>query len=213
MRIIFLGSPGVGKGTQAHKIAQRYHIPQISTGDMLRNAIEADTPVGRQAHVLMEKGELVPDAIMIALVKDRIAKSDCARGFLLDGFPRTIAQAQALTEQGIAMDYVIELRLDDETIVQRLSGRRVHIPSGRIYHVLYQPPKVANCDDETGEPLIQRADDQEETIRQRLAVYQAKTVPLIDYYRQLAENGSIRYLSIDASGTADEVEARIVGEL
>lgn len=212
MRIIFLGSPGVGKGTQAQFLTEQYHIPKISTGDMLRHAVQAGMPLGVIAKSVMEKGQLVPDDIIISLVKDRIAKPDCANGFLLDGFPRTIAQAKALNEQGIAIDYVIELSVDDEEVVKRLSGRRVHVPSGRVYHVMYQPPNEKDKDDVTGEALVQRPDDSEATIRKRLAVYKEQTAPLIEYYQNLARaeaSAAPRYIKIDGTDTVEEIRARI----
>ena len=215
MRIIFLGSPGVGKGTQAQLIAQRYHIPKISTGDMLRNAIQAGTPLGLLAKSIMDQGQLVSDDIMIGLVKERISQPDCAQGFLLDGFPRTIAQAEALKKQGLLLDHVIELTAEDQEIIRRLSGRRVHAPSGRIYHVVYQPPIKENTDDMTGEPLIQRPDDTEETIRERLAVYKAQTTPLIHYYQQWVSTDpkAPRYTKIEGVGSVEDVQARIQGVL
>jgi adenylate kinase len=211
MRIIFLGSPGVGKGTQAQLITQRYHIPQISTGDMLRNAIQAGTPLGIAAKAIMDQGQLVPDNIIIDLVKERISKPDCREGFLLDGFPRTIAQAEALKQQAAVLDHVIELHADDQEIIRRLSGRRVHTSSGRIYHVLYQPPRQENTDDITGEPLVQRPDDTEDTIRQRLAVYKAQTTPLIEYYQQWAKTDpkAPRYTKVEAVGSVEAVQGRI----
>lgn len=211
MRIIFLGSPGVGKGTQAQFITEQYHIPQISTGDMLRKAVQEGSPLGVIAKKIMDKGELVPDETIIALVKDRIAEPDCTGGFLLDGFPRTIHQAEALKNQGIKIDHVIELAVDDEEIVKRLSGRRVHVPSGRVYHVNYHPPKQENIDDITGEELIQRPDDSEETIRQRLAVYKAQTAPLVEYYKKWgnADKNAPRYVKVDGEGTVTEIRRRI----
>lgn len=211
MRIIFLGSPGVGKGTQAQFITERYHIPQISTGDMLRKAIQAGTPLGVDAKKLMDKGELVPDDIIIELVKSRIAESDCVAGFLLDGFPRTINQAEALKQQDIAIDYVIELFVNDEEIVKRLSGRRVHVLSGRVYHVDYHPPQQENRDDMTGEPLIQRLDDREETIRQRLAVYKAQTAPLIEYYKYWSsiDPKAPRYIRVNGQGSVMEIRQQL----
>lgn len=212
MRIIFLGSPGVGKGTQARFITERYGIPQISTGDMLRNAIAAKDPIGLVAQEMMEKGKLVPDATMIELVKERIHQPDCEHGFLLDGFPRTLAQAQALEAEGIEADYVVELCVDDEEVVRRLSGRRVHVPSGRVYHILYHPPQKENVDDLTGEPLMQRPDDCEETIRKRLNIYKAQTAPLIEYYKQRAicASKAPQYRSISGLGTVEEVQKRIL---
>lgn len=216
MRIIFLGSPGVGKGTQAQFITERYHIPQISTGDMLRKAVQEGSPLGVLAKKIMDKGELVPDETIICLVKDRIAKQDCEEGFLLDGFPRTIDQADALKQQGVKVDYVIELAVDDEEVVRRLSGRRVHVPSGRVYHVDYQPPKQENIDDLTGEALIQRPDDSEETIRQRLAVYKAQTAPLIEYYKKwekIDDRNAPHYVKVDGEGTVTEIRQRIQNAL
>ena len=182
MRIILLGSPGAGKGTQAKYICEKFRIPQIATGDMLRAAVEAKTELGQEAQKIMQKGELVPDAIMIGLVKERISQPDCKNGYLLDGFPRTIAQAEALINAGIDIDYVIEVFVADDEIIKRLTGRRVHLKSGRIYHELFHPPKVANKDDVTGEPLIQREDDKEETVRKRLEVYHQQTEPLKTYH-------------------------------
>ncbi|MEC8718371.1 MAG: adenylate kinase, partial [Pseudomonadota bacterium] len=194
MRIILLGAPGAGKGTQAQFLMDRFSIPQISTGDMLRAARAAGTELGQEAERYMSAGELVPDALIIALVKDRIAQPDCLNGFLLDGFPRTIPQAQALDEAGVAIDEVVALDVDDEEIVKRLSGRRVHEASGRIYHVEYNPPRVPGQDDQTGEPLIQRQDDQEETVRRRLEVYRDQTRPLVDFYQGLAaDRPTLRY--------------------
>ncbi len=185
MKLILLGAPGAGKGTQAQFITERYSIPQISTGDMLRAAVAAGTPLGQNAKRIMDRGDLVPDEIIIALVKERIAQPDCQLGFLLDGFPRTQPQAEALTEEGIKLDFVVELLVDDEEIILRLSGRRVHPASGRIYHTLYNPPQKEGYDDLTGEPLIQRKDDEEETIRKRLNIFHQQTKPLIDYYQSL----------------------------
>lgn len=186
MRIILLGPPGSGKGTQAHYIMERFEIPQISTGDMLRQSIAANTSVGIQAKSLMDKGSLVPDDIIIKLVKERIQQPDCARGFLLDGFPRTVKQAEALTMAGVQIDKVIELEVPDDVLVQRLSGRRVHVGSGRVYHVEHQPPTRPNHDDVTGEVLIQRDDDKEETVRKRLAIYRAQTQPVSSYYMAMS---------------------------
>ncbi|MBI5447620.1 MAG: adenylate kinase [Gammaproteobacteria bacterium] len=184
MRMILIGAPGAGKGTQATFISEEFHIPQISTGDILRQAVKAGTALGKQAKQIMDKGELVPDRIMIDIIKNRLQLPDCSHGFLLDGFPRTLPQAEALRKEGIFLDYVLEIDVDDEEIVHRLSGRRVHPASGRIYHVDYNPPRLANLDDLTGEPLIQRPDDAEGTVRNRLQVYHQQTEPLIDYYRQ-----------------------------
>lgn len=182
MKIILIGAPGAGKGTQAKLISEKFHIPQISTGDILRQAVKAGTPLGNQAKQIMEKGELVPDHIMIDIIKARLNEPDCKNGFLLDGFPRTIPQAEALKKENIFLDYVVEIDVDDEEIVHRLSGRRVHPASGRIYHIDYNPPRVADKDDVTGEPLIQRPDDAENTVRNRLQIYHQQTEPLINYY-------------------------------
>ena len=184
MKIILLGAPGAGKGTQAQFIMNKYGIPQISTGDMLRAAIKAGSDLGKQAKVLMDAGKLVPDDLIIALVKDRVAQPDCAKGFLLDGFPRTIPQADALKSAGITIDFVLEFDVPDEVIVERMSGRRVHQPSGRSYHIVYNPPKVEGKDDITGEDLIIRADDKPETVLDRLKVYHSTTQPLVDYYKK-----------------------------
>ncbi len=204
MRIILLGSPGAGKGTQARFICEKYGIPQISTGDMLRAAVKAGTPLGVKAKAIMDKGQLVSDDIMIALVKERITQADCKNGFLLDGFPRTIPQAEALREAGVNPDYVIEVNVDDEEIVHRLSGRWFHPGSGRTYHVDYHPPKVPFKDDNTGEALIQREDDKENTVRHRLDVYHAQTKPLIEYY-QMRGN----YKKIDGFGEVSTIRDKI----
>lgn len=182
MRLILLGPPGAGKGTQAKMICEKYGIPQISTGDMLRAAVSAGTPLGIEAKKVMDAGELVSDDLILQLVKDRISENDCASGYLLDGFPRTIAQAEGMKELGIDVDFVVELQVDDEEIIERMGGRRIHPASGRIYHVKFNPPKSENQDDETGEALIQREDDAEQTVRKRLDVYHEQTAPLIDYY-------------------------------
>lgn len=186
MRLILLGPPGSGKGTQAQYIMERFDIPQISTGDMLRQAVAAKSVLGNQVKIIMDTGGLVPDDLIIKLVKDRIEQSDCERGFLLDGFPRTVKQAEALMQAGIHIDKVIELEVPDETIVQRLSGRRVHLKSGRVYHTEYQPPNRPNHDDVTGEPLVQRDDDKEETVRRRLGLYRSQTQPVAAYYLRLS---------------------------
>lgn len=212
MRMILLGPPGAGKGTQAADLCRSYGIPQIATGDMLRAAVKDGTSLGREAKAVMETGGLVSDDTIIKLVKERIEQPDCANGFLFDGFPRTLAQADALRDEGIHIDYVIELRLEDEEIVRRLSGRRVHPGSGRIYHRIHNPPKVNNRDDVTGEPLVQRDDDREETVRERLRVYHEQTKPLVAYYRSWAEQGDAGapgYLVVDGRGRVDEVQARI----
>ncbi len=216
MRLILLGGPGAGKGTQAAFITGRYGIPQISTGDMLRAAIQAGTEIGRAAKVMMDRGELVPDAVIIGLVKERIAKPDCKPGFLFDGFPRTIPQAEAMRDAQVAIEHVIDLQVPDATIVERMSGRWSHAPSGRTYHVKFKPPKVAGCDDVTGEPLTQRADDVEETVRTRLAVYHRQTEPLIEYYRNWSASSDARaprYHRIDGLGTVEQVRDRIFAAL
>jgi len=192
MKLILLGAPGAGKGTQANFIQEKYGIPQISTGDMLRRAVKAGTPLGLAAKKVMETGALVSDDIIIGLVKERLQEPDCRKGFLFDGFPRTLPQAAAMRDSGIDIDYVLEIEVADEEIIQRMSGRRVHPPSGRTYHVRFNPPKVAGKDDVTGEDLVQRADDQEETVRKRLAVYHAQTQPLVEYYAKWAATGDAR---------------------
>jgi len=192
MRLILLGPPGAGKGTQANFITQAYGIPQISTGDMLRGAIKSGTPLGVAAKQVMDSGALVSDDIIIALVKDRLRAPDCAPGYLFDGFPRTLPQADAMKEAGVALDYVLEIDVPDAAIVERMGGRRVHVASGRTYHVRYNPPKVADRDDVTGEPLIQRDDDREETVKKRLDVYHAQTKPLTEYYRKWGATGDPR---------------------
>lgn len=213
MKIILLGAPGSGKGTQAQSICQKHKIPQISTGDMLRAAVREGTPLGQQAKTIMEAGELVRDDIILNMIKERIAQPDCAKGFLLDGFPRTIAQAEGLEKMGVKLDYVIELAVPDEEIVKRLSGRRVHEGSGRVYHLLYNPPKKDCLDDVTGEPLIQREDDREETVRKRLEVYHRQTRPLIEFYRQRGENGLLRFISIEGIGTVEAIRDKIFENL
>ena len=207
MRLILLGAPGVGKGTQAQFITEAYGIPQISTGDMLRQAIKDQTPLGLEVKGVMDRGELVTDDIIINLVKARLQQDDCREGFLFDGFPRTIPQAEALKNAGVEIDYVIEITVPDEEIIKRLSGRRVHPGSGRIYHVLYHPPKTANIDDETGEALVQRDDDQEETIRDRLRVYLDQTAPLVAFYKSLTAQTGAQYAMIDGQGTTDEIKS------
>lgn len=216
MRIILLGPPGAGKGTQAATLCEHYDIPQISTGDMLRAAVKAGTPLGVEAKKVMDAGGLVSDDIILGLVKERLAQPDCANGFLFDGFPRTIAQADALKDEGVVIDYVVELKVDDEEIVQRMSGRRVHPGSGRVYHVEHNPPQQSGRDDVTGEPLTQRDDDREETVRKRLEVYHEQTRPLVDYYRRLAGSDSAaapRYVAVEGTGTVEEVQQRIRAKL
>lgn len=216
MRIILLGAPGAGKGTQAAYISERYGIPQISTGDMLRAAVSAGTELGRKAKEVMDRGELVSDDIIIGLVKERITEPDCENGFLFDGFPRTIAQADALREAGVDIDAVVEINVDDELIIHRMSGRRTHPSSGRVYHVEFNPPEVAGHDDETGEPLVQREDDREEVVRQRLETYHEQTEPLIGYYRKWADSGddaAPRYVYAEGEGEVEDVRDRIFEEL
>ena len=208
MRLILLGPPGAGKGTQAAFIREAYGIPQISTGDMLRAAISAGSPVGLAAKKVMGSGSLVSDDIMVALVKDRLGDADCAQGYLFDGFPRTIPQADAMRDAGVDIDYVIEIDVPDAAIVERMSGRRVHVPSGRSYHVKFNPPRITGRDDVTGEPLIQREDDSEETVRNRLAIYHAQTEPLVTYYAQWEESGdpkAPRYRKVNGLGTVEGI--------
>lgn len=212
-RIILLGPPGAGKGTQARHLTDKYDIPQISTGDMLRAAVKAGSELGKEVKVVMESGGLVSDEIIIALVKERITEPDCANGFLFDGFPRTIPQAQAMLDAGVKIDYVIEIDVDDDVIVARMSGRRVHLASGRTYHVKYNPPREEGVDDETGEPLVQRKDDQEETVRHRLEVYHRQTEPLVAFYRGLDGAQAPQYVGVDGSGSVDEVRDQIFAEL
>lgn len=216
MRLILLGGPGAGKGTQANYIKERYGIPQISTGDMLRAAVKAGTPLGLEAKKVMDAGQLVSDDIIIGLVKDRIKEPDCAKGFLFDGFPRTIPQAEAMKAAGVDIDYVVEIDVDDAEIIKRMSGRRVHLASGRTYHVVFNPPKVAGKDDVTGEDLIQRDDDQEETVRKRLEVYHAQTEPLVDYYSKWAAAGDKRapkYVKIPGVGSVESIRDSIFAAL
>lgn len=214
MRVILLGAPGAGKGTQARFITEQFGIPQISTGDMLRAAVKAGTPLGLQVKGVMESGGLVSDDIIIALIQERLAQADCARGFLLDGFPRTIPQAEALKQAGVVLDKVLEIAVDDEEIVQRLSGRHVHPESGRVYHIHHNPPKVAGKDDVTGEDLIQRDDDKEETIRKRLAIYHDQTKPLVVFYQSLGSSeGKPDYVCIEGVGTVDEIAAKVLAAL
>ena len=216
MRIILLGGPGAGKGTQAAFITQRYAIPQISTGDMLRAAVKEGTPLGLEAKKVMDAGALVPDDIIIGLVEERIARNDCAKGFLFDGFPRTIAQAEALKKTGVKIDAVVEIDVDDSEIIKRMSGRRVHLASGRTYHVVFNPPKVEGKDDQTGEDLIQRDDDREETVRKRLTVNHEQTAPLIGFYSSWADSGdgnAPRYLKNRGVGSLEEIRDRIFSSL
>ncbi len=212
MRLILLGGPGAGKGTQANYIKEKYGIPQISTGDMLRAAVKAQTSLGLAAKKIMDEGGLVSDDIIIGLVKDRIEEPDCTNGFLFDGFPRTIPQADAMKEAGVNIDYVVEIAVDDEEIIKRMSGRRAHLASGRTYHILYNPPKVDGKDDVTGEDLIQRDDDQEETVRKRLKVYHDQTEPLVAYYGKWADGGEAnapKYVRINGIGEVEEIRDAI----
>ncbi len=211
MHIILLGGPGSGKGTQAQFITEKYAIPQISTGDMLRSAVRAGTPLGVEAKRVMDAGQLVSDDIILGLIKERITADDCKNGFLLDGFPRTIIQAEGLKAMGVIIDTVIEIDVPDENIVNRMAGRRVHLVSGRSYHIEFNPPKVEGVDDETGEPLIQRADDKEDTVRNRLRVYHEQTKPLVDYYSAPEQN--VKFSSIAGVGSVDEITAKIFAVL
>jgi len=216
MRLILLGGPGAGKGTQAKYITEKYNIPQISTGDMLRAAVKAGTPLGIEAKKIMDAGGLVSDNIIIGLVKDRITQPDCENGFLFDGFPRTIPQADAMKAAGVKLDFVVEIAVDDEEIIKRMSGRRVHVASGRTYHVIFNPPKVEGKDDETGEDLIQRAGDIEETVRKRLEVYHDQTEPLINYYSSWANNGEAdapKYVRVEGIGTVDQIRDKTFSAL
>ncbi len=212
MRMILLGGPGAGKGTQANYIKEKFGIPQISTGDMLRAAVKAGTPLGLEAKKIMDAGGLVPDQVIIGLVKDRITQPDCQAGFLFDGFPRTIPQAEAMREAGVAIDYVVEIDVPDGEIIRRMSGRRVHLASGRTYHVLFNPPKQQGKDDVTGEDLIQRDDDQEETVKKRLDVYHAQTEPLVAYYSNWAasgQGGAPSYVKVPGLGKVEEIRDAI----
>ena len=216
MRLILLGAPGAGKGTQATFICQKYGIPQISTGDMLRAAVKAGSPMGQEARKVMDAGALVGDEIIIGLVKERLGQPDCAKGFLFDGFPRTIPQADAMKSAGVKLDYVVEFDVPFEAIIERISGRRSHPASGRTYHVKFNPPKVEGVDDVTGEPLIQRDDDREETVKKRLDVYSAQTRPLVDYYANWAKtepSAAPRYRTINGTGTVDEIRMRALAAL
>ena len=216
MRLILLGAPGAGKGTQATFICQKYGIPQISTGDMLRAAVKAGTPLGLQAKAVMDSGALVSDDIIIGLVKERITQPDCANGFLFDGFPRTIPQADAMKEAGVKLDYVLEIDVPFDAIIERMSGRRSHPASGRTYHVKFNPPKVAGKDDVTGEELIQREDDKEETVKKRLQVYSDQTRPLVDYYSNWAKaqpGAAPKYRAISGTGRVEEITARALQAL
>ena len=216
MRIILLGMPGAGKGTQARFLIERYGIPQVSTGDMLRAAIKAGSPLGNQAKSYIDRGALVPDDVVIAIVKQRIAERDCANGFVFDGFPRTLPQAEALRRSGIEVDVVVDIDVGDEEILRRLSGRRMHPASGRTYHVVFNPPRVPGKDDLTGESLVQRRDDREETVRERIAIYYEQSRPLIEYYSQWHRSGdprAPRYVRINGSGSVEEVRDLMLAAL
>ncbi|HID44446.1 MAG TPA: adenylate kinase [Chromatiaceae bacterium] len=213
MKIILLGGPGAGKGTQANYIKEKYNIPQISTGDMLRAHVKAGTELGKAAKKIMDEGGLVSDDIIMGMVKERIKEDDCKNGYLFDGFPRTIPQAEAMKEADIAIDAVVEIDVPDEEIIKRMSGRRVHLPSGRTYHVIFNPPKVEGKDDVTGEDLIQRDDDQEETVKERLRVYHDQTEPLIDFYSKEADAGKLNYVKVNGVGSVDEIRDQIFSGL
>lgn len=216
MKLILLGPPGAGKGTQAKAICEKYSIPQISTGDMLRAAVRAETSLGIEAKKVMDSGELVSDDLILQLVRDRISEDDCASGYLLDGFPRTIAQAEGMKKLGIGVDFVVELQVADAEIIERISGRRIHLASGRVYHVKFNPPKTENLDDESGEPLIQRDDDTEQTVRKRLQVYHEQTAPLIDYYSDNEDKNSDDdpvLVRVNGSGDLNEISKNIFGLL
>ena len=216
MRLILLGGPGAGKGTQANYIKERYQIPQISTGDMLRAAVKAGTELGKKAKAVMDSGGLVPDDVIIGLVKERITQPDCKKGFLFDGFPRTIPQADAMKDAGVAIDAVVDIDVPDQEIIKRMSGRRVHLASGRTYHITFNPPKVEGKDDVTGEPLIQRDDDKEETVRKRLDVYHNQTEPLIGYYKKWESSGAAaapKYIRIEGIGKVDDIRDNIFKNL
>jgi len=216
MRLILLGGPGAGKGTQAGFIKEKFNIPQISTGDMLRAAVKAGTPLGLEAKKIMDAGGLVSDDIILGLVEERLQQPDCANGYLLDGFPRTIPQADGMKARGIDVDYVVEIDVVDEEIVKRMSGRRVHLASGRTYHILYNPPKTEGKDDATGEDLIQRGDDKEETVRKRLEVYHVQTEPLVEYYSRWAAGGEAKapkYAKVHGIGTVEEIRDRCFAAL
>jgi adenylate kinase len=216
MKLILLGAPGAGKGTQANYVKEKYGIPQISTGDMLRAAVKAGTPLGVEAKKIMDAGGLVSDDIIMGLIKERLTQPDCAKGYLFDGFPRTIPQAEAMKKLGINVDYVVEVDVPDEEIVKRMSGRRVHVTSGRTYHVMFNPPKVAGKDDATGEDLIQRDDDKEETVKKRLEVYHSQTKPLVNFYNQWAASGvagAPKYVQVAGVGKVDAIRDQVFAAL
>lgn len=209
MKMILLGPPGAGKGTQAQFISEKYSVPQISTGDMLRAAVKEGTPLGVEAKKIMDQGGLVSDDIIMGLIKERIAKDDCNSGYLFDGFPRTIGQAESMISEGIEIAAVVELKVDDEQIVERMAGRRAHLSSGRTYHIKYNPPKVEGVDDETGEQLVQRDDDKEDTVRNRLSVYHDQTKPLVDFYSDKTKSSDLKYISIEGSGKLSDITQNI----
>jgi adenylate kinase len=216
MRILLLGQPGAGKGTQAQYLVEKYAIPQISTGDMLRNAIKAGSELGARAKGYMDRGELVPDDLVIALVNERVKQPDCAKGFIIDGFPRNLAQAEALRAAGVDIDCVVDLQVDDNEILRRMSGRRVHPASGRSYHVEFNPPKTPGRDDVTGEPLVQRPDDNEATVRKRIETYHSQTKPLVDYYVRWSASGDTRaprYVAVQGQGSVETIRDRIFGAI
>lgn len=213
MRIVLLGAPGAGKGTQAQFLMAKFGIPQISTGDMLRAAIKAGTELGKQAKAVMDAGQLVSDDLIIGLVKERILEDDCKAGFLLDGFPRTIPQADAMKANGVIVDHVLEFDVPDEVIVERMAGRRVHSGSGRVYHLVYNPPKVEGKDDVTGDDLSIRPDDEESTVRKRLAIYHEQTKPLVNFYKAEAKSGNCQYLTVDGTQAVDAVNALLSEQL
>ncbi|MBS1269667.1 MAG: adenylate kinase [Gammaproteobacteria bacterium] len=216
MQLILLGGPGAGKGTQANFLTEHFKIPQISTGNMLRAAVEAGTPLGKEAKKIMDTGGLVSDDIIMGLIKERLQEPDCVNGYLFDGFPRTIAQAEVMKSEGIDVDYVVEIAVPNEEIIKRMSGRRVHLSSGRTYHELYNPPKEAGKDDVTGEALIQRDDDTEQTVRKRLRVYHEQTAPLIEYYSRWEQSGGAnapKYVRVDGIGGVDEIKRQILDRL
>jgi adenylate kinase len=216
MRLLLLGGPGAGKGTQAQYISKRFSIPQISTGDMLRAAVKSGSALGVEARKVMDSGQLVSDNIIMGLIRERIREPDCENGYLLDGFPRTLAQAEAMKKDHIDIDFIVEIKVPDEEIIKRMSGRRAHLPSGRTYHVLFNPPKITGVDDVTGEPLTQREDDKENTVRERLAVYHEQTEPLTDYYSQWAastDSTAPRYIKIEGVGGVEDIRNRIFENL
>ncbi|MDK4680076.1 adenylate kinase [Kingella negevensis] len=213
MKALLLGAPGAGKGTQAQFITREFGIPQISTGDMLRAAIKAGTPLGLEAKKIIDEGGLVRDDIIIGMVKERIAQADCANGFLFDGFPRTLAQAKAMVEAGVNLDAVVEINVPDEVIVERMSGRRVHLASGRTYHLKHNPPKVEGKDDETGEDLVQRDDDKEETVKKRLDVYHEQTEVLVDFYSKLTGDNAPRYIKVNGTQAVETVKEQVIAQL